>query len=150
MVRALPPAIAQPDWKLPTDLEMVPLQGEEWFLSPFVLTRWGIVQPVLTKAVLQLAKAVAMFTVCHEYALSQSHFFLASGKLIFQKKTVPTDNMRPKSAKTKTAIKAAILWYPRADWWQIWLHQAKTYHTDLAVTNLCMAIQNQQICQTES
>ena len=34
----------------------------------FVLTRWELVQPVLTKAILQLAKAAAMYTASLKYA----------------------------------------------------------------------------------
>ena len=37
-----------------------PTKGGEWLLSLFVLTRWEMVQPVLTKAVLYPAKAAAM------------------------------------------------------------------------------------------
>ena len=39
-----------------------PTRGEEWLVRPFVLTRWEIVQPVPSKAVLQPAKAAAMRT----------------------------------------------------------------------------------------
>ena len=42
----------------------VPTRGEEWFLCPFVLTRWEMVQPVSTKAILQPAKAATMCTKC--------------------------------------------------------------------------------------
>jgi len=55
MVRALWPASAPADWKLSTDSEMVwgiPTRGEEWFLSPFVLSRREMVQPLPTKALL--------------------------------------------------------------------------------------------------
>ena len=52
MVRALRPANAPVDrLKLPTDSEMVPLQGE-LVPEPFILTRREMVQPLTTKALL--------------------------------------------------------------------------------------------------
>ena len=39
--------------------------GEDWFLHPFVLERWEMVQPVLIRAILQLAKAAAMCTASY-------------------------------------------------------------------------------------
>ena len=52
-----------------------PTRGEEWFGCQFVLTRWELVQPVPTKAVLQPGKAMCM--ACHDYACPPqlSHLF---------------------------------------------------------------------------
>ena len=61
MIKALRSANTSTDRELPTAPEMVSLQGgEEWFLHLFVLTRWEMVQPVLTKAIPQPAKAATM------------------------------------------------------------------------------------------
>ena len=74
MVRALRPANAPHDWKLPTDPEMLPLyKGEEWFLRPFMLTKWEMVQPVPTKAVPHPAKTAAMCVACHACPPPPSH-----------------------------------------------------------------------------
>ena len=51
-------------------------RGEEWFLHSFVLTRWEVVQPVLTKAILQPAKAATMCTAHLEYARPFPSFLL--------------------------------------------------------------------------
>ena len=51
-------------------------RGEEWFLHSFVLTRWEVVQPVLTKAILQPAKAATMCTAHLEYAHPFPSFLL--------------------------------------------------------------------------
>ena len=79
----------------------VPTKGEEWFLCPFVLTRWEMVQLVPTKAILQPAKLGTMCTACLEYDLpplpppSPPLFLLVYKPL---KRIVPTDN---KSDNTK-------------------------------------------------
>ena len=61
-----------------------------------------MVQPVLTKAVLQTAKAAAMCMACVEYARPPPPIPLF---LLWQnlssKRIAPTDNMRPKSDDTK-------------------------------------------------
>ena len=64
------------DWKLPTDPEMV-LRREECFLCSFVLTRWEMVQPVLTKAVLQPAKTatISRYIMTMPTHLPLSHVF---------------------------------------------------------------------------
>ena len=55
--------------KLPTVPEMMPLQWvEKWLLHSFVLIRREVVQPVLTKAITQPAKAAAMCMACLECA----------------------------------------------------------------------------------
>ena len=73
-----------------------PRGREEWFLYPFVLTRWEMVQPVLTKAVLQRPKASTMCTAYLENARPPppSHLFLLAQKWI-----APTDNMCPKGTR---------------------------------------------------
>ena len=61
-----------------------------------------MVQPVLTKAVLQPAKATAMCMTCHDYAhqpLPVPLFFVNAKPS--SKRIVPTDNMWPKSDDPK-------------------------------------------------
>ena len=88
---------------LPSD----PTWEEEWFLHLFMLTRWEMVKPVPTKAVLQPAKAAAMCMACLEYARPPPPIppFLLGQKLS-SKWITPTDNMWPKSDDTK-----------RRHWW---------------------------------
>ena len=72
-----------------------PTIGEEWFLCPFVWTRWEMAQPV---SFYSQPKQLP----CVQHALNMpghlplSHFFFASANLFG-----PTDSMRPKSDDTK-------------------------------------------------
>ena len=75
MVRALQPANASPDWKLPIVPEMEPLQRQS---SSFVLKRREMVQ--LTKAFLQPTQTATTYTTCNDYASPLPpipHFLLA-------------------------------------------------------------------------
>ena len=81
-----------------------PYKGEEWFLHLFVLTRWGVVQLVPTKVILQLTKAAAMYVcmACLEYTRPPplSHLFcwhkiyLQNG--LYQLTTCSWSQMMPK------------------------------------------------------
>ena len=76
-----------------------PTRGEEWHVCPFVLTRWEIVQPVLSKAVLQPAKAATMRTAprteINPPTFPYPTFFQAQN--LSSKWIAPTDNMWPKA-----------------------------------------------------
>ena len=113
MVSALRPVNTLPDWKLLTDPEMgAPTRGEEWFGCLFVLTRWEMVQPVPTKAVLQPAEAMCM--ACHDYACPPplSHLFLLAQNLS-SKWIAPTDNIQPKSSNAQNRYRWLKGWKER-------------------------------------
>ena len=73
---------------MPTEPEIDPLQGEEWFLRQFV---WEMVQPVPTKAFLQPAKTAAMCMAFLEYT-HLPHVLLLAQNLAL-KWIAPSDKM---------------------------------------------------------